>query len=38
MKRGRELEKGRQSDAKYKRLSIQGKTSKEVGRKICGTI
>ena len=38
MKRGEELEKGRQCDAKYKRLNIQEKTSKEVSREICGTI
>jgi len=38
MKRGGGLEKGRQSDAKYKRLSIQGETSEEVGREIYGTI
>ena len=38
MKRGEGLEKERQSNAKYKRLNIQGKTCEEVSRKICGTI
>ena len=38
MKKGEGLEKGRQSDAKYKRLSIQGKTCEKVSREICGTI
>jgi len=28
------MEKGRESDAKYKRLSIQGKANKETDRKI----
>ena len=32
------MEEGRQSDAKYKGLSIQGKTCMEVDRKICGAI
>ena len=32
------MEKERESDAKYKRLSIQRKTSKEVDREICETI
>ena len=38
MKKGEGLEKGRQSDAKYKRLRIQGKTCEEVSREICRTI
>jgi len=32
------MEKRRESNAKHKRLNIQGKTGKEVNRKICGTI
>ena len=32
------MEEGRQSDAKYKELSIQGKTSMEIDGKICGAI
>jgi len=32
------MEKGRESDAKYKRLNIHKKTSKEVDREMCGTI
>ena len=32
------MEKGRQSDAKYKGLSIQGKTCMEVDRKIYGAV
>ena len=32
------MEKERQSDAKYKRLSIQGETDEEVGREICRTV
>ena len=32
------MEEERQSDAKYKGLSIQGKTSTEVDRKICGAV
>ena len=32
------MEKGRQSNAKYEGLSIQGKTSMEVDGKICGAI
>ena len=34
----RRMGEGRQSNAKYKRLSIQRKTSQEVGRMIYGTI
>ena len=32
------MEERRQSDAKYKELSIQGKTYTKVDGKICGTI
>ena len=32
------MEEGRQDNAKYKRLSIQGETSTQVGREVCGTI
>ena len=32
------MEEGRQSDAKYEGLSIQGKTSTEIDGKICGAI
>jgi len=32
------MKEERKSNAKYKRLSIQGKTNKEVDREICGTI
>ena len=32
------MEEGRQSNTKYKGLSIQGKTSMEVDGKICGAI
>jgi len=34
MKRDRRLEKGRQGNTKYQRLSIQRKTSMQVGGKI----
>ena len=36
--KSRKMEQRRESDAKYKRLSIQGKTGKEVDIEICGTI
>jgi len=32
------VKEGRQSDAKYKGLSIQGKTGMEIDGKICGAI
>jgi len=32
------VEEGRQSDAKYEGLSIQGKTCMKVDKKICGAI
>jgi len=38
MTRSRRIEEGEESDAEYKRLSIQEKTSKEVDREICETI
>jgi len=36
--RSRRMEEERESDAKYKSLSIQGKANKETDRKICGAI
>jgi len=37
MRSGR-VEEEKESDVKYKRLSIQRKTSKEVDREVCGAI